>query len=150
MGWPDDAGGDTAGPPSPGPTATSSPTLIGRRFDPGPPDTAWVQDITYIATGEGWLYLASVLDLGSRQMLGYSMAEHMRTELVPDALAMAVAARGAAVAGVDRPARPRIAVHLQRLPRVLPHPSAAALGRPHRGELGQGVGFIVHLQAMVG
>ena len=55
------------------------PDLIGRRFDPG--DVAWVGDITYIPTGEGWLYLASVLDLGSRRWLGYSMADHMRTEL---------------------------------------------------------------------
>ena len=61
---------------------------------------AWCQDITYIATGEGWLYLASVLDLGSRRLLGYSMADHMRTELVLDALGMAIAARDGAVAGV--------------------------------------------------
>ena len=52
-----------------------------------------------IPTGEGWLYLASVLDLGSRRLVGYSMADHMRTELVLDALGMAVAARGGAVAG---------------------------------------------------
>ena len=65
------------------------PDLIGRRFDPGEPDVAWVGDITYIPTGEGWLYLASVLDLGSRRWLGYSMAGHMRTELVSDALEMA-------------------------------------------------------------
>lgn len=76
------------------------PDLIGRRFDPGEPDVAWVGDITYIATGEGWLYLASVLDLGSRRWLGYSMADHMRTELVSDALEMAVAARGGRVNGV--------------------------------------------------
>lgn len=78
------------------------PDLVGRRFDPGAPDVAWVQDITYIPTGEGWLFLASVLDLGSRRLLGYSMAEHMRTSLVLDALAMAIAARGGdrAVAGV--------------------------------------------------
>jgi putative transposase len=75
------------------------PDLIGRRFDPGEPDVAWVGDITYIATGEGWLYLASVLDLGSRRWLGYSMADHMRTELVSDALDMAVAARGGLVRG---------------------------------------------------
>ena len=74
--------------------------LIGRRFEPGSPDVAWVQDITYIATGEGWLFLASVLDLGSRRLLGYSMADHMRTELVLDALEMAINARGGAVAGV--------------------------------------------------
>lgn len=84
----------------PGPDPFEIPDLVGRRFDPGEPDVAWGQDITYIATGEGWLYLASVLDLGSRRLLGYSMADHMRTELVLDALDMAVAARGGAVAGV--------------------------------------------------
>jgi putative transposase len=73
------------------------PDLIGRRFDPGAPDVAWVGDITYIPTGEGWLYLASVLDLGSRRWLGYSMADHMRSELVSDALNMAVATRGGLV-----------------------------------------------------
>ena len=57
------------------------PDLVGRNFEPGEPDTAWCQDITYIATAEGWLYLASVLDLGSRRMLGYSMADHLRTEV---------------------------------------------------------------------
>jgi putative transposase len=78
----------------PGPDRYQIPDLIGRRFDPGAPDVAWVQDVTYIPTQEGWLFLASVLDLGSRRLLGYSMAEHMRTELVLDALAMAIAARG--------------------------------------------------------
>lgn len=86
----------------PGADGYEIPDLVGRRFDPGAPDVAWCQDITYIPTGEGWLFLASVLDLGSRRMLGYSMADHMRTELVLDALRMAVAARGGdhAVAGV--------------------------------------------------
>jgi transposase InsO family protein len=86
----------------PGPDGYEIPDLVGRRFDPGAPDVAWVQDITYIPTGEGWLFLASVLDLGSRRLLGYSMADHMRTELVLDALGMAIAARGGdhAVAGV--------------------------------------------------
>jgi len=78
----------------PGPDGYHIPDLVGRGFTPGAPDVAWVQDITYIATREGWLYLASVLDLGSRRLLGYSMAGHMRTELVTDALAMAVAGRG--------------------------------------------------------
>lgn len=86
----------------PGPDGYQIPDLVGRRFTPGAPDVAWCQDITYIPTREGWLYLASVLDLGSRRLLGYSMADHMRTELVVDALQMAVAARGgdSAVAGV--------------------------------------------------
>jgi transposase InsO family protein len=65
------------------------------------PDRALRPDpYTYIATGEGWLYLASVLDLGSRRLLGYSMADHMRTELVLDALDMAITARDDVVAGV--------------------------------------------------
>jgi transposase InsO family protein len=86
----------------PGPDGYTIPDLIGRRFAPGPPDVAWCQDITYIATREGWLYLASVLDLGSRRLIGYSMADHMRTTLVLDALGMAITARGGdkAVAGV--------------------------------------------------
>lgn len=75
------------------------PDLIGRRSDPGMPDVAWVSDITYIPTGEGWLYLATVLDLGSRRLLGYSMATHMRTELVSDALKMAAGVRGGLTAG---------------------------------------------------
>ena len=86
----------------PGPDGYVIPDLVGRGFAPGAPDVAWCQDITYIPTREGWLYLASTLDLGSRRLLGYSMADHMRTELVLDALGMAVAARGGdhSVAGV--------------------------------------------------
>lgn len=76
------------------------PDLIGRLLDPGAPDVAWVGDITYIPTGEGWLYLASVLDLGSRRWLGYSMADHRRTELVADALRMAAGARGGVTEGI--------------------------------------------------
>ena len=54
----------------------------------------WLGDITYIPTGEGWLYLSSVLDACSRRLLGWSLAGHMRTELVTDALAAAVGQRG--------------------------------------------------------
>ena len=84
----------------PGPDGYTIPDLVGRAFTPGRPDWAWCQDITYIPTGEGWLYLASVIDIGSRRLLGYSMADHMRTELVINALDMAVTARGGNTAGV--------------------------------------------------
>jgi transposase InsO family protein len=86
----------------PGPDGYVIPDLVGRRFNPGAPDVAWCSDITYIPTAEGWLFLASVLDVGSRRLVGYSMADHMRTELVLDALGMAVAALGgdSAVHGV--------------------------------------------------
>ena len=83
-----------------GPDGYTIPDLVGRALTPGAPDRSWCQDITYIPTGEGWLYLASVIDIGSRRMLGYSMADHMRTELVIDALDMAIAARADHVAGV--------------------------------------------------
>src|SRR5207244_12963145 len=76
------------------------PDLIGRRFAPAAPDVAWCGDITYVATGEGWLYVASVLDLGSRRLLGYSMAEQMRTSLVTDALELPAPARGGETAGL--------------------------------------------------
>ena len=114
----------------PGPDSYHIPDLVGRCFEPGAPDRPGCQDITYIATGEGWLYLASVLDLGSRRLLGYSMADHMRTELVLDALGMALTARGGAVRRHDRACRSRVAVHLERLPRVLPrHQLRPSVGR---------------------
>jgi putative transposase len=59
---------------------------LDRRFEPGDPDRVWVGDITYIATGEGWLYLAAVLDLGSRKVVGWAAADHLRSELVEQAL----------------------------------------------------------------
>jgi len=63
--------------------------LLQRDFSPAAPDRVWSSDITYIATDEGWLYLAVVIDLFSRQVVGWSMKPHMRTELVSDALRMA-------------------------------------------------------------
>jgi transposase InsO family protein len=59
---------------------------LDRRFEPGDPDRTWVGDITYIATGEGWLYLAAVLDLGSRKVVGWATADHLRSELIERAL----------------------------------------------------------------
>lgn len=63
---------------------------LDRQFSVGQPDQVYAGDITYIHTQEGWLYLAVVIDLYSRQVVGWSMAEHMRTKLVNDALLMAV------------------------------------------------------------
>lgn len=65
------------------------PDLLERDFTATEPGTKFVGDITYIPTWEGWLYLATVLDCFSKRVVGYAMAEHMRTELVTDALAMA-------------------------------------------------------------
>jgi putative transposase len=58
-----------------------------------PLDILWIADITYLRTWEGWLYLAAVQDASSRRIVGWSMANHMRHELVVDALQMAVSRR---------------------------------------------------------
>jgi putative transposase len=64
--------------------------LVERRFRPDRPDGLWVADITYLRTWEGWLYLAAIQDAFSRRIVGWSMADHMRGELVVDALEMAL------------------------------------------------------------
>jgi transposase InsO family protein len=63
--------------------------LVRRRFAPPVPGTHLVGDITYLKTGEGWLYLATVIDLTTRMVIGWQMADHMRVSLVADALTMA-------------------------------------------------------------
>jgi putative transposase len=67
--------------------------ILDRQFTASKPNEAWLADITYISTREGWLYLACVEDLFSRMIVGWSMAEHMESRLVVDALNMAVARR---------------------------------------------------------
>jgi putative transposase len=66
-----------------------APDLVQRNFTPEAPNRLWSGDITYIATEEGWLYLAAVIDLFNRQVVGWSLKEHMETCLVNDALTMA-------------------------------------------------------------
>jgi putative transposase len=70
-----------------------APNVLAREFAAASPDRKWAVDITYIPTDQGWLYLAGVLDLCSRKLVGWSMADHMRVGLVSDALRMAVARR---------------------------------------------------------
>jgi putative transposase len=67
--------------------------LLARDFDPAGPNESWCADITYIPTGEGWLYLAVVEDLFGRMIVGWSMGDSMESRLVVDALAMALARR---------------------------------------------------------
>jgi len=67
--------------------------VLDRRFDAPLPDQKWAVDITYVPSDEGWLYLAGVIDLCSRKIVGWSMADHMRVELVSDALTVAIARR---------------------------------------------------------
>jgi putative transposase len=67
--------------------------LLDRQFEAQNPNERWVADITYISTREGWLYLAAVEDLYSRMVVGWSMADHMESRIVVDALQMAVTQR---------------------------------------------------------
>ncbi len=68
------------------PGITPATDLVERQFRPDAPNVLWVADITYLRTGEGWLYLAAVQDAYSRQIVGWAMATHMRASLVVDAL----------------------------------------------------------------
>ena len=67
--------------------------VLDRQFHTPTPNTTWATDITYVPTDEGWLYLAGVIDLHSRLLVGWSMADHMQTDLVANALTMAIARR---------------------------------------------------------
>lgn len=71
----------------------AAPDLVGRNFAAREPDRLWVADITYVRSGEGFVYLAFILDACSRKVVGWSMATHLRTEIVVDALQMAIARR---------------------------------------------------------
>jgi putative transposase len=75
------------------PTVTPAPNVVARNFHPVAPDQLWVGDITYVSTDEGWRYLATLLDAWSRRVIGWAMADHLRTELPLEALAMALTRR---------------------------------------------------------
>jgi transposase InsO family protein len=80
--------------------------LLAREFEASAANRKWLADITYVATGQGWLYLAAVLDTFSRKIIGWSMADHMETALVSDALTMALQHR--------RPAGAKLLHHSDR------------------------------------
>ena len=67
-----------------------APNILDRNFTAAAPNQVWLADITYIETDQGWLYLASVMDLYSRKIVGWAMADHLRTDLPLAALAMAI------------------------------------------------------------
>jgi putative transposase len=75
------------------PKAPPAPDLVERRFQADAPDRLWLADITYVPTLEGWLFLAVVMDMYSRKIVGWSMRDDLKADLVVDALAMAVARR---------------------------------------------------------
>lgn len=71
------------------PAAVPAANLLARQFVAAAPDRGWVGDITYLPTDEGWLYLATLLDVYSRRVVGFALAAHLRTELAREALALA-------------------------------------------------------------
>jgi putative transposase len=71
------------------PVGSPHPDLVNRKFAANGPDRLWVTDVTQHRTGQGWVYCAVVLDIWSRRVVGWSIADHLRTELVLDALDMA-------------------------------------------------------------
>ena len=81
------------------PGDTYPPDAVKRQWDTGALNTVWIGDITYLRTWEGWLYLATVIDAHSRRVIGWAIADHMRTDLVEDALRMGIVLRG------ERPAK---------------------------------------------
>ena len=135
---------------TPDPEATSlAPDLIKRNFLPEAHelDTAWCGDITYIRTWEGWLYLATVIDLASRRVVGFAMADHMRTDLVCDALEMAIAQRQARCRA-DIPFRQGVPIHLgdiSEAPQATPRRPIALPAPPMLGQRG-GRKLVRHLE----
>jgi hypothetical protein len=102
------------------PAAKPAADLVERDFTANEPDELWVGDITYIRTDEGWLFVASVLDVCSRLVVGWSIADHLRADLCVDALAAAAASRGKGILRRDSvPFRPRLSIHQQRLQGML-------------------------------
>ena len=95
--------------------ATAASDHVNRDFNPPAPNVKWCGDITYLHTGEGWLYLATVIDLFSRRVIGWAAADHMRTELVADALddGGRDPRRPCRRRGV--PQRPRVGLHVEDL-----------------------------------
>ena len=121
----------------PDPAAEAAKDLIQRHFGPCEElDRRYVGDITYIATWEGWAYLATVIDLASRRVVGWALADHMRTELVNDALEMAFVQRRPPKGAIFHSDR-GCSIHESGLWRAGPGQRRGALDRPGRGMLGQ-------------
>jgi transposase InsO family protein len=127
----------------PDPSARAVPGLLGRNFTASAPDRAWVGDITYLpVVGGKFLYPATVIDLFSRRLLGWSMADHMRADLVTDALNAAIRTRGGRVDGVIFHSDHGAQVRVERVRRrVQPgrDPPIHGSGRHLRGQRRRGV-----------
>ena len=112
------------------PTAALPADLVRRAFRVDAPDHLWVADITYVRTWEGWLYLAVILDAFSRRVVGWALADHLRTELAAAALRMALTSRQPAPGLIhhsDRGSQYLSAAYRELLTK---HGALASVGRP--------------------
>ena len=125
----------------PGPAATPVADLLRRDFTATGINQRWCGDITYLRAGGGWLYLATVIDIASRRLIGWSIANHMRTALVTDALHAAVAACGGHVKGVvmhtDRGGQYTSATFADACHRNGIHPSRGHIGSSYDNALAE-------------
>jgi transposase InsO family protein len=121
----------------PDPTAAARADAIRRDFtaDAARINERWCGDIIYLATWEGWLYLATVIDIASRRVVGFALADHLRTELAADALVNAVAARDPAPGVIFHSDR-GCPVHLGRVCRPGWGLPGCLVGRPQGPVLG--------------
>jgi transposase InsO family protein len=101
--------------------ATIAPNVLDRQFSADRPNQKWIADFTYIWTAEGWLYVAAVIDLFSRRVVGWSMKAEMTAQLVTDALIMAIWRRGTGCVAPSlrsgQPVYERAVPHLDGRPR---------------------------------
>jgi putative transposase len=125
-----------------GPRPVDAPDLLGQDFTAERPDTRWCGDITYVRTVSGWAYLATVIDLHSRKVIGYAVADHLRTSLIVEALAAALVTRRPA-AGVifhsDRGCQPGLNRSSQHLDREVCYGTRARLGCGNDGQAAHAV-----------
>jgi putative transposase len=124
------------------PDAAVAANVLNRSFEAPAPNRKWIADFTYIWTAEGWLYVAAVLDLFSRRVVGWSMSATMTAQLVADALVIAIGRRGptrsaAASFGSRQPVRKRSVPALDGGPRhrLLDEPRRQRLGQRRDGKL---------------
>ena len=119
------------------------PDLVGRDFTARTPGLKWVGDITYIRTWVGFVYLATVLDCCTKKVIGYAMADNMRTDLVCDAIDMAVRRCPHQKNVTIFHTRPGQSVHLTAIRPAPGAPQDPPLRRPHGSVLGQRLGRII-------
>ncbi len=116
----------------PGLAPLAAPDLVRRDFTATRPDAVWLSDFTYVRTWQGWAYLALVLDVHTRHIVGWQLAPHMRQSLVTDAFEMALAARqeheGGLVAHSDNGSQYTSYEHTERLKRAGIAPSRGRTG----------------------